>query len=591
MSDRAQALTISFSGVASGGVVRSTDADSLAPPNDTGIISPTFLTTCQNVDLFEGLCSRRDGSVLGDTVQGSTTINGLFVAAFDPHKRVLVAGYANNTPSGGAVEILNEGTGNWVVITPSGGTGNVILNQPWRFAMVPRVSDVPANQLIFGNEGTSTYLWDGTLTANSAVEMTQDSNPASPRGAKLFMSFLSRAWALNVIDENGNRQTSRLSHSIVGDGSDWLSLGSGTVDLDEDPYPIAAGLVMGGRAVILKGGEDGGTIYVLTPTGISLQPVRVDSINPGTNVGVLVPRSFIPLGPGVAFFLGHDAAYIYDGVRALQPFARGVARDIRTRVNKKAIDRGFAHYDRDNSRVELHIPVGSSTTPDEVWFFDIREQKAWGPHSLGTAFHSAIDWIPQNSLTWDTWGQALDPPGAGTREWDKLLIENAGEQYLQWDLAKSADGTQSITYGDAAGKISSKTAGDSDDNGTNIACQIDFPPITPAMWLRNPQTGQRYRPDDMMTLRSATLRHSSSSQWTPVLQVSINGQTHQLVSDGSAATVGVGVHLHSNTYYTNDASIGPGISFQFRLKNTTGDKFSFKDLQCEFTYAGSLRHE
>jgi len=588
MSDRSQAQTITFANIAAGGVVRNLDPDSLAPPNESGVFSPTFLSLAKNVNLFEGEVLIRDGSVAFSTVRGSNTINGIFRASFDPGRRQLVAGYAGNALAGtGAVEVFDEKTGSntWIVITPSAGTGSPVPLQPWQFAMVPRASDTPANAMMFGNQGTSCYLWDGTMLANSAVELDQVNFPGSPSGAKTFVSFLSRAMALNINDENGNRKESRIAFSIVGDSNNWSALGSGTLDLDDDPWAIQAALVMGGRLVVLKGGPEGGAIYVLTPTGAATSPMRVDAINPGTDVGILIPRSLTPLGPGVAFFLSHDAAYLYDGVRALRPFAQGVARDIASRVNINALDSGFAYYNRNYRQVELHVAVGSSTTPNEVWTFDVRNLRAWGPDTLGTAYYSADTWTPQGVLTWDTWGQAT------SRTWDTLLVEDAGAQYHQWDLAKGDYGTETIVYGAADGIVYKRTPGLVDDPGpANIDVQIDLPPITPAMWLRNPKTGKRYRADDMFVLRSLTLRHRSTTQWTPVVKVKIDGSAAVNVSDGSAATAAT-THLHSITYYPDDTVVGPGVSFEPQIFNTAGGKCNFKDIQCEFTYAGSARHD
>ena len=583
MGDREKSLTINYADIGRGGVVRNVDPESLAPPNGTGIIAPTPLTRAQNVNLFEGLAIRRDGSTAFETVQASTTINGLFKASFTANKQVLVAGYSNNTPPGGAVEVYDEASDAWIIITPSGGVGNLVSAQPWRFAMVPRAADSPPVQMIFGTEGTSTFLWDGMLSANSAVEMTQILHPGSPTAAKFFLSFLSRAMAFNVVNNSGARQSSQIVFSIVGDGSDWINLGSGTLNLDDDPYPIVAGLVMGGRAVILKGGAEAGAIYVLTPTGISISPMRVDAINPGTNVGCLVPRSFIPLGSGVSFFIAHDAAYLYDGVRALKPFARGVARDITSRINPAAVDAGFAFYNRNYRQVELHIPVGSSTTPNEVWTFDVRDLRAWGPDTLGTAFYSVSDWTPQGSLSWATWGLN------GSQQWNSLVGADSA-QYFQWDLISDGLGTETIMYGAGDGITYQKTPGLTTDPGTtNITSEIDLPPITPALWIRDRQSGKQYRPDDVFNLRTVTIRHHSATNWIPVVQVSIDGSTFVTVSDGSTASA-TGGRLISKTYYP-DNLIAPSVWFQPRITNTAGDNLSVKDIQLEFTYAGSARHE
>jgi hypothetical protein len=390
------------------------------------------------------------------------------------------------------------------------------------------------------------------------------------------------------MDENGDRKSSQLAYSAVGDSRDWSSLGSGAVEINDDPYPGVAMLGIGGRLALFKGGIDGGAVYIATPTGVSSAPIRIDAINPETSIGPVVPRSVIPLSSTTAFFLGHDAAYIYDGVRALLPFAEGVARDITSRLNPAAIDTGFAIYKRATREVELHVATGVATTPNEIWIFDTRQRRAYGPYTYADSMLCATTWQEQGALSWDTWGQA-----AG-RTWD-TLTDAGGTEYHQWDLAKGDTGSDLTIYGGADGQLYQNNTTFTDDDGTAIACTYLCPPVTPMDWTSarggSPQQGsRRWRPDDIMVLREVHIRHRSTTQWTPVVEVSTDGSAFSAVSDGTAVAA-TGGRLLTKSYYVDSSLSAPGTWHQARVKNTSGDELAVRDITLVFTYAGGGRHE
>jgi hypothetical protein len=585
MSDRRLALTIVFGDIGSGTVINNLPDEALAEPNPTGIISPCPAGTAVNVRLYEGMAERRPGYATFSTAKAASEINSIYVAAFDPITRFLLRGHNTTASPGGGVERYDEAANSWAELTPVGNNGNGLADQPWHFAMVPSPTLFPANILMFANAASDIFTWDGSGGANSAVALTDSLAPTAPHASA---SFLSRAFVLNVTTPEGDRVGSRLQWSAVGDARDWSSLGAGNLDIDSDPFPGVALMVLGGRLIVFKGGKDGGAIYVCTPTGVSTAPLRVDAINPDLPIGPIVPRSVIPISPTTAFFLGHDAVYLYDGVRALLPFAEGVARDITSRLNLAALDTGFAYYDRTTRTIQLFVATGAFTTPSEVWHFDVRTRRAYGPMSLEHNMLHAATWVSQGALSWDTMGQA-----AG-RQWD-TLTNTAGAQYFQWDRIVEGSVAETTLYGDTIGQLYQSDGSQTDDAGTNISCNWTSPAITPKGWVsaRNVSSqpgARRWRDNDEMALRSVTIRHRATVDWVPVVEINTSGAAWTKISDDTtAAATGGGGRLIPKTYTVNN--LAPSPWYQLRVRNTTGDGLSLRDVTLEFTYAGSSRHK
>lgn len=581
--DRRSALNVKFMDLGAGQVVRNLPSEMLVQPNPQGLAPTPAVPNSTNLTLFEGLVRRRAGYTEISNAGSVTaqTITGLYWAQFGPRSNQLVAaGARNDVVTESTILVFNESANTWSSIHPVGVTIRSLTNQPWAFAMVPSADPTLPTYMITGNEASAIYRWDGQISQPCELLSTD-----APEGPRVLTSFLSRAFAANVLVA-GERYGRRLQWSIVGDPSDWTGLGSGFIDMEDDPYEIVAALVMGGRLVVFKGGPNGGAIYLCTPTGVSVAPLRIDAVNPGTNVGALIPRAVVPINPSLTFFLGHDAAYLYDGVRALLPFAHSVSRDIISRLNFNALDTCFGVYRAETREVEIHIATEGNLTPNEMWLFDIQGRRAYGPHSLADSMLAATPWLSQNTLAWNTWGQAT------SRTWTNLT-DAAGNQYYQWDNVLADVGTsRSVVYGDAVGDVyKSRHDTDADDDGTAIACTYTFPAITPDGWSipADGQTVRTLRPDDVLVLREVTVRHKSTATWTPVVEVSIDGTTWVTTSDATNFTTTAG-RLLTKTYYVPN-TLAPSQWFQMRIRNTSGDAMNIHSASMRFTYAGSGRHE
>ena len=598
MGDRQGSLNIYFANLGSGSVNRLLPSDFLAVPEasaraQTGLFNNSDSPSSENVRLFEGMATQRAGyTALGSSPGAGLPSTGLFVANFGQGQSFLVQAQA-----GGGIYRYSEGSGTWIDIS-GGVVFNATEDQPFTFTMAPRSGTQVANYMLVSSPGDYIYQWDG----ESDIELLNEDS--APREAHILINFLSRAFAFNVTSpDTGDRYHSRVQRSVVGDSTDWLGLGSGFTDLEDDAFPIANVATIGGRLLILKGDYHGGAMYLATPTGNSVSPLRFDALNPDSGIGLLCPRTLIPLTPGTsAFFLGHDSAYLYGGGAEVVPFATKVTRDIISRVTAGAEVNAWANYNRHTQEIMIGVPVDGSSVVNEVWLLNTRSQQASGPFDYADTFVSTpiAGWTPENPLTWDAtnpWGQA-DPGVDAPRQWQTLVDDAApGNEYLQWArvLDITGRGDYKYVFGTAAGDIVTSDASDADDDGTAIACTYYTPAITPNGWLvpKSAPSGayiapkpQRLRSDDILVLRSVRLRLRGTGARTPVVEVSTDGGTvWTKISDDTAVTPTA--RITNKTYYCQI----PASWHQIRVKNTTGDAFDLQGIEMELTYAGSERHE
>lgn len=584
MGDRARELQITFGNIGAGTVIDTVPPELLISPNETGVFSPSPTPYSKNVRLLNGEAQRRPGlgTEAGAGTGANTPITSLFTAEFYEGSRALLRGYIASS-SGGDVQKYNENADSWTDLIGSD-VGTALPQQPWAFAMTPNPSDSPPSVCLFANPTTSIYSWLGTGTATALA----DTN--APVGPYAMTAFISRAFALNVVNPlTGNRVHGRLQYSVVGDSFNWTGIGAGNIDLDNDPYPGVGMVEIGGRLAVFKGNERGGAIYICTPTGVTLAPLRVDAVQPDSNVGLLLPRSLTQIAPNVVFFVGHDGVYLYDGIRALLPFAEGKSRTLIDSINPKARALANAHYRPETNEVWLNVPTGTNKYPDTTWVFEIRSKRAWGPYSAnstGTTYGipAQTSYATTDAYTWLTW-----PPATwndvSEPQWRLIHGDDYGQTKYATAVAQMtlSETDNTVFLGDA----DATTEGSDWD----INCEWQSPAITPDGWMiqTGPRAARTLRPDDMLTLREVALRHEASEDWVPIVEASIDGNSWTTISDGTTASDTNG-RLKTITYYNGD-TVGPSSWWQFRVKNSSGDKLDMRDLRATFTYSGSERHE
>lgn len=554
--ERTHAVAITFSGLGDGETIRDLPAEALLPPGQR-VVSPTYVPYAQNLRLTQGLAVTRPGYKSFLATPAARRVMGLYAALFDDG--------SSDTMRADTQKIWRNAAGTWTdvsgAVTFTGGN-----NDPFVFTMAPYTAGPPGNQLVFTNGIDAIYRY---RTGGGAIVALGGTPPTTTRA---LATFLSRCYAFNVLS-GGTQREHRVQWSIAGNSENWTGLGSGFVDLDGDSYPGVALLPLAGRLIAFKGNQLGGAIWVGTPTGDVRQPVRWDPLNPGSDVGLLIPRSLVTVNPGLVFFVGHDGFYLYDGARSLLPIGERMTRDVLARVNSTALRAGFAWYRPSTYEITVGIPTGNADYPTEFWTVDVRSRRVYGPYDYAADLTAATSAQPTGGITWDT-----IPLTDAT--WDTI---NASS----WDVWGASSAARSLIYGDTGGATWEDTGSEADDAGMAITVSWRSPAITPDRLVRLSHDGRPLELDVNagMTLRQVTLRYRDDSAWTPSIGVSTDGgSSWTTVSDGTSTGSG-SMRVLPVTYHTEIH----GAWFQIRAERAAGGRMSLYSVEAELTYAGSNR--
>jgi len=339
---------------------------------------------------------------------------------------------------------------------------------------------------------------------------------------------------------------------------------------------------LGGRILIFKSSEVGGSLVIGTPTGVSAGPVRYDTMQ--TGAGLLAAGSLVPVSNSLVFYLGHDGFYLYDGARGVRSFEEGVARSLAERVNYNAIQSAFAVYHPVNREILLGLPVDGTEAPSEFWTIDPFKQRVYGPWTYADTLLAADFYSQGGQLTWNT----LDGRSTG-RDWTSLQ-DTAGDPYATWTGITDANvvPNASMIFGIEDGNVYQDDGSSFSDNGTGITGHWESPAVTSAgrSVLGEQNKTVPIDAETLMTLRGITVRYKDQGSWTPQVQYSIDGgSVWNTISDGNPVGTTSG-RIRNKTYRT----LVPSTWFQFRIGNTTGGRFGLHSVLIEMTRAGNERH-
>ena len=575
---RESGLTVSFTNVGKGQVVLDLPPDALMPemnnqrvPGRVYVDSPDT-PSATNVRLDNGMAQTRPGyeqyaDLYGGPTAGEPVI-GMYNAVFDDGTQAIVMG---------TTEDLTKNTGGaWGSIN-AGSDFTKATAEPWTFTLARRSGVLtPRNQMLACNGVDDIVSWAGTSN------ITRDVGATVITGARVLLGHQGRGFAMNVIDtDSGDRREQRVQYSILGDSSTWTGTGSGFVDLDDDPYPIVAATVVAGRIVVYKGNAHGGSVVVGTPTGSYNTPYRWDTVNKGTGVGILFPRTLVHLSENLTFFLGHDGFYIHDGARGLTRLPSRMEEDLLGRVNYGSLKGGVAWLKPRLGEVVIGVPIGEGTWASEYWTFNIRERRFYGPYAYDHQFTAATIGDPEGTAL--TWNNALG-------SWD-----NVPTYYPTWNDVNPPAGASGILLGADNGETMADTDAAQDDNGAVLTGTWYTPAIVPKGYTiyRGDATALGVRPQhvldehDVLTLRDVTIRYRDGVAWTPVVEVSIDGgSAWTTVSDGVAVGGGGTSKLNIKSAYLDPLS-----SNWFQLRVSGSEHMKLSGMTMSFTYAGDKRNE
>ena len=574
---RAQGYNFILAAIGDGRVVRSIPPESLLPVGETAINAPAT-PSAVNLLLHRGFAQARPGYVGFSTGFAAATnifpITGLFTAVYPDGTTRMFMGDKTNMWE------YDSADGKWKT-RDSAVTIAATDTDYWTFAML-RASG-GGSELHLCNGVDRVFVASATAGSNIA---SFDMDPVAVgdqvvlSGARLLMPHLGRALACNAKDSGGARRPQRVYHSVVGNPRDYASLGAGFFDLDNDAFPITAGAVMGGRVVLYKGDAFGGSIEVLTPTGITSAPYRRDTV---TGVGILCPRTLRVINDSQAFFVGHDGFYLHDGARGVLPVGEEVSRDIIPRINVNANYAAFTFYVAQERLLFIGLPVGGSALPNEYWAFDTLSRKFSGPLDFGARrFQTATRYTPVAVTTWDTAVGTWDSNGYGF--WDSIIGQAGTARFILADATSTGSShAGSLTY--ELDLIATT------DIGAAFGTAWYSPAFTPLLQAGARQQGERrLDPLDELTLRTVTIKYRDTTvAWTPVVEASLDeGATwNPLTMTGGATTLGGG-----GTQRIRAASFEhEGLTGAWHQIRVRGDgTMKLHTATVEFTYGGSARN-
>lgn len=552
MGVRRAGVTLDLMGLGAGEIVRDLPLEDLIPAQPR-IIAPRAYSS-GNLRMFEGALRPRSGYAAFADTPAANPVLEMFNAQFDNNSTDFLR--FDKT----SVRRLSGGV--WASLL----TGLTGANTDW-FSVnhVARAGASIGNQILFCNGVDAVYNYVGGGVAPSTV------GGGLFTAARVVLGHRGRGLVMNVI-ESASRRYQRIWQSIVGDPLTYTGTGSGAVDLTDDPYPIVNALVIAGRVCVFKGNQFAGSVTVGTLTGSSTQPYRWDTIN--TNgVGLLFPRTLLAISADMAFFVGHDGFYVYDGSRGLQQVAMGVTRDILSRVNRTALGAGFAWYKAPTMELFVHLPVGNATTPNETWVLNIKEKKVYGPLSFADSLTAIATRTDTGTLQW----------GDLTGTWDTL-----GLTYPTWDSMRGTASDPVYVFGDSVGKTWQHNDTYITDGAAPITCEYTSGVIrAEGLLIPLPDGSQRaLHADDVLTLQDVTLFSLNRGAWTPSVSVSTDGGVnYTAISDGTTmGGSGEGGRAQSKSW----TCAIPGTWFQFKIAGDSA--MTPHALRLEFSYAGSDRH-
>lgn len=546
-------LSIALTRLGQSTVITEIPPEDLLTKLDPRVDAPA-LPSARNCRLLDGTVSPRSGyAALGST--GLTVpINGAYLAMFSSGAAYPMIGTATD------MFIYSAST--WTSIKGAR-TINATATDTWCFANVRNAGGNPDNQVFCCNGVDNMFRYDGGVAL-------LDTGSATFQKVRAIVGHRGRALCMNTYETTPRPQ--RVRYSIVGDPEDFTGTGSGYVDLDDDPFEIVAATVLGGNIAVFKGNNVGGSIVVGTPTGVPTSPYRWDTIGgKESSVGILYPRTLLNLSPGLAFFIGHDGIYLYDGSRGLVQVAKEIARQLLDNANLGALRGGFAWYKPRSFEITFGIPYGSSSWPSEWWVYNLVERRIYGPYSYHHTLTAAAPYNTSVALTW------LSLSGT----WLTL-------PYTTWLSISGSAGNPALMLCGYEGAAFQDDDTATTDDGNAYSAVLTTPVIRPAGRLATLPDGSRrmLHEDDTLVLHEINLIYRDLSTWTPTIEYCTDGTNWTTVASGSS--IGTSTNREQVQSYTL-ADAAPGNWFQVRVTGNVG--MYLNGIRLDFGVGGSWRSQ
>jgi hypothetical protein len=169
-------------------------------------------------------------------------------------------------------------------------------------------SPIPYTTLSFANKAflfssgacSGIFKWDGNEAHTPAIIA---GSPAS----RILGEMNAHVVGFNT-NEGGQVAPQRVHWSGAGDETDWTSFSSGQTDLFNSLGPITGFITLWQTGFIFQTLG----VSIMSPTGNSQQPFIFGKFA-GKNRGLIYPHTLDTMDNQVAFFLGNDDVYMFDG--------------------------------------------------------------------------------------------------------------------------------------------------------------------------------------------------------------------------------------------------------------------------------------
>lgn len=537
------------------------------PMEDSTKLDLRQATLMQNWRVRRGSMATRFGTSSFGNTPNSNRVIRLYAAVLFGQHRLLRFDEDKVHVYNGGTNVFDDisGAQTWVGSSTEIFVADVWLNNTATTARVYFSNGVAAT----GTQGFGLYYWENG--AGSVTGVT-DAGPGAitvPPALWIIAGFADRVFLLGT-KEGGSTFPQRVRWCVRGNDSNWSGTGASARDLVEDPYPITGGGTVAGRAIIWKGDQEGGSIYVGTETGVAAAPVDWKILNPGSGVGCFAPLTIQQVSSNLYAFLGHDDIYLFDGT-TLRGIGGPVAQRILRNYNYDAQKQAWGIYDPLEKEYELVVPSDqSSTVPSERYVFNLQTGTWHGYEAC--SYTAGSRFVKSQVDIWDT----------ATGSWDSHTES--------WDQSAAASGEPLKVYGASNGSCVKEDPAAVDDSGSSFTAYWRSKSLTfQGLLYRIGRSERTLQFDDHKALRSVTLVYKDKGAWTPIVQVSTdNGSSFSAFSVaaplspiGDNDIVRATFHPPSNTMFSGQ---------KFIVQIGTISKAELIDVEYEVEYAGAAQY-
>ena len=243
----------------------------------------------------------------------------------------------------------------------------------------------------------------------------------------------------NTYDPVGGYAPGRIWWSIAGDATTWPTPGSAAAQQGMSDYNDFPGnqAQITGMVSTLTSADVGIFFRSSVWSGTFVGPPDVFDFTPAQNVrGCPAPNSIVQLG-GLAYYLGEDGFYGFDGVQSTPIGANKVDKTFWATVNQAALSAVIGAADVANKVIMWIYPAGVSTVPNAALMYRWDIQR-WTPAAI------TAEWLAR----FISFGTSVDNlPALGFTDVDTMTISMDSSVWIGGALQLGAiDPTHSLAY-------------------------------------------------------------------------------------------------------------------------------------------------